>query len=158
MGEKEVTVSVTPNGYADAIDGDLNLFVMPHEQKMKVNELLDVLENPTEGKVYYYQMQNSNLTDSEEWADLLQDVNELTWATEAFGADLDAINFWMGDSRAVTSSKKLWNQISVQISCSNLSGNVKTKSNLKLQMTLISQLKVAHYKIATFVISFISNK
>jgi len=106
MGEKEVTVSMTPNGYADAIDADLNLFVMPHEQKMRVNELLDALENPQEGKVLYYQMQNSNLTDSQEWADLLQDVEELSWATQAFGADLDAINFWMGDHRAVTSTHK----------------------------------------------------
>ena len=54
--------------------------------------------------MYYIQKQNSNLT--EEWIDVLQDVKEISWATEAFGKSPDAINFWMGDSRAVTSTHK----------------------------------------------------
>ncbi len=37
---------------------------------------------------------------------LLSDVEEFPWAREAFGGDPpDAINFWMGDGRAVTSSE-----------------------------------------------------
>ena len=103
MGTKEVTVSVTPNGYADAI-GSNGLFMMPHEEKMTVNKLLDVIENPRQDRVYYCQMQNSNLTDDSEWSALHQDVEELDWATQAFGTPLDAVNFWMGDERAVTSS------------------------------------------------------
>ena len=34
-----------------------------------------------------------------------KDVSEISWASEAFGKDPDAVNFWMGDGRAVTSSK-----------------------------------------------------
>ena len=33
-------------------------------------------------------------------------MKEIPWATEAFGKSPDAINFWMGDSRAVTSTHK----------------------------------------------------
>ena len=33
-------------------------------------------------------------------------MEEIPWATEAFGKSPDAINFWMGDSRAVTSTHK----------------------------------------------------
>jgi len=53
----KVTVSVTPNGYADAAipwaekgqkeyeNGDLNFkFVMPHEEEMTAKEFLDILE------------------------------------------------------------------------------------------------------------------
>ena len=54
--------------------------------------------------MYYIQKQNSNLTD--EWNAILDDVIEIPWATEAFGKAPDAINFWMGDSRAVTSTHK----------------------------------------------------
>ena len=38
--------------------------------------------------------------------ELLQDIEELQWAREAFGKNPDAINFWMGDGRAVTSTHK----------------------------------------------------
>ena len=59
---------------------------------------------PDNPDVYYVQKQNSNLTD--EWKDILDDIEEISWATEAFGKSPDAINFWMGDSRAVTSTHK----------------------------------------------------
>ena len=59
---------------------------------------------PGNPDVYYVQKQNSNLT--EEWKDILDDIEEISWATEAFGKSPDAINFWMGDSRAVTSTHK----------------------------------------------------
>ena len=81
------------------------LFVMPHQMKMTVEQLLEELQAPSKDRVVYYQMQNSNLTDSEEWSVLLNDVDELKWASEAFGTAPDAVNFWMGDHRAVTSSK-----------------------------------------------------
>ena len=98
-----MTVSVTPNGYADAItDG---MFVMPHEDLMTLSDFLDVLESPeSRPGVHYVQKQNSNLTD--EFSALLDDVEEMTWAREAFNKEPDAINFWMGDGRAITSSRQ----------------------------------------------------
>ena len=54
IGSKIVTVSVTPNGYADAalpiiggITNDENTnhqFVMPHEEEITVNQFLNLLE------------------------------------------------------------------------------------------------------------------
>lgn len=109
-GSKKVTVTLTPDGYADAIrcrqEDGAELFVMPHQMKMTVEQLLEELQAPSKDRVVYYQMQNSNLTDSEEWSVLLNDVDELKWASEAFGTAPDAVNFWMGDHRAVTSTHK----------------------------------------------------
>ena len=98
----KVTVTATPNGYADAADGDY--FMMPHESKMSMSQFISKLENPEPDKVYYIQKQNSNLTD--EFQDIIDDVDtEIGWASEAFGKSPDAVNFWMGDKRAVTSSR-----------------------------------------------------
>ena len=36
----EVTVAVTPNGYADALSADKRLFVMPHEETMTMDHFL----------------------------------------------------------------------------------------------------------------------
>lgn len=49
LGTKEVTVAVTPNGYADGVavnktDGQ-EYFVMPEEQTMTMNEFLDKLDD-----------------------------------------------------------------------------------------------------------------
>lgn len=101
IGNLDVTVAITPNGYADAVtDGK---FVMPCEKTMKMNDFLNIIENPTAYKdIYYIQKQNSNLTD--EFSTLLQDVDQgISWGTTAFGKDPDAVNFWMGDGRAITS-------------------------------------------------------
>lgn len=52
----------------------------------------------------YIQKQNSNLT--EDFGELLSDVEpEVDFASQAFNKRPDAVNFWMGDERAVTSSK-----------------------------------------------------
>lgn len=54
--------------------------------------------------ICYIQRQNSNLTD--DFAELMCDVeSEISWASEAFDKQPDAVNFWMGDARAVTSSR-----------------------------------------------------
>ena len=100
--KKLVKVSVTPNGYADAItDGN---FVMPLEESMTFEEFIHIIENPLNfNGVHYIQRQNSNL--SQEMPELMDDIKELEWAKEAFGKEPDAVNFWMGDQRAVTSSK-----------------------------------------------------
>lgn len=100
----QVTVAVTPTGYADAIV-DHDKFVMPLEESMPFSKFIQIMENPEayEG-IHYVQKQNSNLT--EEMNELIEDVEELNWARESFGKSPDAINFWMGDERAVTSSKE----------------------------------------------------
>lgn len=49
LGEKEVTVAITPNGYADGItlneeDGK-EYFVMPEEATMRMNDFLHSLDD-----------------------------------------------------------------------------------------------------------------
>lgn len=101
VGELAVTVAVTPNGFADAVHG--GVFVTPEERVMKFGEFLDILEARERSKaVFYIQKQNSNFTD--EFKELAVDVDtDVCWATAAFGKEPDAVNFWMGDERAVTS-------------------------------------------------------
>ncbi|BFZ15711.1 hypothetical protein BsWGS_18750 [Bradybaena similaris] len=104
VGGQHVTVAVTPNGYADAIcEG---YFVMPEEHNMLMSQFLDIIYTPPEQRntqgVFYIQKQNSNLCS--EFSDLMGDVDShVSWGTEAFGAKPDAVNFWMGDEKAVTS-------------------------------------------------------
>lgn len=105
--EKKVTVSITPNGLADGITSQsgVEYFVMPCEEEMTMSEFLDTLENKRSNFITYIQKQNSNLT--EDFSELLVDVNrEIPFATKAFNKRPDAVNFWMGDKRAVTSMHK----------------------------------------------------
>ena len=104
IGHKIVTVAVTPNGYADAVVGDK--FVMPEERDMQFSKFLDILEGKIQDRgIFYVQKQNSNLTD--EFQELcFEAASEISWATEAFGKRPDAVNFWMGDARAITSMHK----------------------------------------------------
>lgn len=44
VGDRPVTVTVTPNGYADAPNA--GYFVMPHERVMPFAKFLDVIRNP----------------------------------------------------------------------------------------------------------------
>ncbi|KAK3923396.1 Bifunctional peptidase and (3S)-lysyl hydroxylase Jmjd7 [Frankliniella fusca] len=110
MGEKKVIVSVTPNGFADAVAYDSitqkEYFVLPEERSMTFSEFWRAMDHPEKYPgVYYLQRQNSNLT--EELPELLQDMERhLPWATEVFGSAPDAVNFWAGDQRAVTSMHK----------------------------------------------------
>lgn len=114
MGKKLVTVAVTPNGYADAIatgSGELSseYFVTPEERVIPMSEFLNALENNYQYPgVFYIQRQNSNLT--EDFPELVPDVGrDVPWATEAFGREPEAANIWMGDRRAITSSKYRYN-------------------------------------------------
>lgn len=110
LGNEEISVAVTPNGYADAINKIDNTmeeyFVMPEERFLTMSEFLDTLENITQNSIFYIQKQNSNFINSfrKLWLDAAVDIS---WANEAFGKQPDAVNFWMGDERAVTSSKVL---------------------------------------------------
>jgi hypothetical protein len=68
-----------------------------------MNQFLKSLENPVVNRVHYIQTQNSNLT--KEFAELIADsADEIEWASTLFGTKPDAVNFWMGDERAITSS------------------------------------------------------
>ncbi|XP_062823239.1 uncharacterized protein LOC100562400 [Anolis carolinensis] len=104
MGEKLVSVAVTPNGYADAVYQDW--FVMPEERLTPFSAFLDILEKKvTSPGVFYVQKQCSNLT--EEFPELMDDLEpEIPWMSEALGKKPDAVNFWLGESAAVTSLHK----------------------------------------------------
>ena len=84
IGQKVVTVAVTPNGYADAVCGDR--FVMPEERKLPFSEFLDIIDGDRDESkgIFYIQKQNSNFT--EEFEILMSDADDhIDWATEAFG-------------------------------------------------------------------------
>ncbi|XP_072284068.1 bifunctional peptidase and (3S)-lysyl hydroxylase JMJD7 [Pyxicephalus adspersus] len=104
VGSKSVSVAVTPNGYADAVFE--NKFVMPEERSMKLADCLDIIEKKVSSPgVYYIQKQCSNLT--EEFPELIGDVeSHIPWMSEALGKHPDAVNFWLGESSAVTSLHK----------------------------------------------------
>ena len=105
LGTKEVSVTVTPNGLADAVNE--NKFILPEDRKMFFSEFLDIMESPNMGQpgIFYVQKQNGNFID--EFSEINGDAEtDIKWATEAFGKDPDAVNFWMGDSRAITSLHK----------------------------------------------------
>ncbi|XP_077258003.1 bifunctional peptidase and (3S)-lysyl hydroxylase JMJD7-like [Temnothorax americanus] len=109
IGDEKVSVAVTPNGYADAIaerdDDAKEFFVMPEDRLLTISAFLDTLENTKVNSVFYIQQQNSNFMHSfrKLWPDA---ETEISWASEAFGRQPDAVNFWMGDERAVTSMHK----------------------------------------------------
>ncbi|XP_058057933.1 bifunctional peptidase and (3S)-lysyl hydroxylase Jmjd7 isoform X1 [Anopheles bellator] len=106
--DKEVTVAVTPNGYADglALHDSEEHFVLPMEQTMRMADFLSALDRKDSDSILYIQRQNSNLT--EDFGDLWNDVCEtsLEFASDAFNKSPDAVNFWMGDERAITSMHK----------------------------------------------------
>ncbi|KAJ0171473.1 hypothetical protein K1T71_013023 [Dendrolimus kikuchii] len=105
---KKVTVALTPNGLADGISkhiDNVEYFITPHEVEMTMAEFLDCLDNKRDDFIPYIQKQNSNLT--QDFKELLCDVDsEIPLASEAFNKSPEAVNFWMGDERAVTSMHK----------------------------------------------------
>lgn len=111
-GCKRLRVDVTPNGYADAVTivknaagNEEKIFLMAEEKEMEMGQFLQTLKDPKENYVCYIQSQNSNLT--ENLNVFMNDVEpEIGWASEAFNKQPDAVNFWMGDQRAVTSMHK----------------------------------------------------
>ncbi|XP_042599193.1 bifunctional peptidase and (3S)-lysyl hydroxylase JMJD7 isoform X2 [Cyprinus carpio] len=81
VGSTVISVAVTPNGYADAVNGDR--FVMPEERQMTFSSLLDIVEGKVKcSGVFYVQKQCSNLT--EELPELTGDVQtHIPWMSEA---------------------------------------------------------------------------
>ncbi|XP_059470607.1 bifunctional peptidase and (3S)-lysyl hydroxylase Jmjd7 [Neocloeon triangulifer] len=106
IGGQNVTVAVTPNGWADAVSDDGHFFMLPEERKMQFSDFLDRLDDDSQcNPIFYMQQQNSNLTG--EMKTLIGDVPpDIDWATSAFGQMPDAANFWLGDKRAITSTHK----------------------------------------------------
>ena len=83
IGDLEVTVALTPDGYADSVhDGR---FVLPEERRLLVNKFLDIMDSPdTEKGVYYIQKQNSNFMN--EFQPLVNDIDTAPkWGTNVFG-------------------------------------------------------------------------
>ncbi|CAG9768260.1 unnamed protein product [Ceutorhynchus assimilis] len=107
FSEKDVVVTLTPNGYADGVanyEGQ-DYFFLPEEKTMKFGNFLKTLQEKKESYVTYIQQQNSNLT--QHFSEFMGDVQEeFHWASKAFNKKPDAVNFWMGDERAVTSMHK----------------------------------------------------
>ncbi|KAG0100160.1 JmjC domain-containing protein 7 [Podila epicladia] len=126
LGEKQITVACTPNGWADAVVDD-KYFAMPCEKKMTFDQFLDGMpirmrrpdqkegiSQDQEGKdaivdpyqeVRYIQLQNGNLMT--EYEELMNDVPaSIPFASDALGKEPDAVNFWYGDERSTTSLHK----------------------------------------------------
>ncbi|KAK5886894.1 hypothetical protein CesoFtcFv8_017881 [Champsocephalus esox] len=83
VGSKVISVAVTPNGYADAVNGDR--FVMPEERRMSFSSVLDIIEGKVQKQgVFYVQKQCSNLLD--ELPELTDDVEpHVSWMSNALG-------------------------------------------------------------------------
>ncbi|KAI0638359.1 Clavaminate synthase-like protein [Trametes polyzona] len=124
MGDKKISVAVTPNGRADAVTRGPNnrlYFVEPHTQQMGVRPFLDTLssdhDRPTQdgGEVHYLQSQNGNLFTSRYFQltgeedpsefELLREYipSEVPWCSDALDKSPDAVNLWIGDHKSVTS-------------------------------------------------------
>jgi len=106
LGDKQVSINVTPNGRGDAVTAD-GYFAMPEERSMRFDEFLIKLRDNSAGdEVVYLSSQNDNLR--QEIGDaLLQDVPpSIPFVDEALGHTPDAVNLWMGDSRALTTLHK----------------------------------------------------
>ncbi|KXN86277.1 JmjC domain-containing protein 7 [Leucoagaricus sp. SymC.cos] len=116
MGDRRISVAITPNGRADAVTrgpGDKFYFVEPHVEQMSMKDLLSKLskqEPPAD--VCYLQSQDGNLYSSEyfindspsEYEPLREDVpSEVSWCSEALDRSPDAVNLWIGDGRSTTS-------------------------------------------------------
>lgn len=118
VGHKSVQVTVTPDGYADAIvpllheesGGSSRVFAEPMLEKMTISDILDActMMKPLHdnGGIPYYSAQNSNLIN--DVPELIADVHELPFAQQVFYGDAvdkkfaAAVNLWIGDERSVT--------------------------------------------------------
>ncbi|CAK9071393.1 unnamed protein product [Durusdinium trenchii] len=102
LSEHFVSVNVTPNGRADAVDEE-GRFVKPLEERMSFQDFWKSLSSG--GEVLYLSRQNDSLR--EEFAPLLGDIPSVVpLAAEAFNNDPEAINLWIGEDRSVSSCHK----------------------------------------------------
>ncbi|KAI9023501.1 cupin-like domain-containing protein [Phycomyces nitens] len=109
MGKAPVTVAITPNGYADAVTVDQSTakeyFAMPYEKIMPFDQFIDIMESKDTVDKHYISLQNGSLP--VEFSALEKDVApHIDWCTDALGKQPDAVNFWFGDSKSITSLHK----------------------------------------------------
>ncbi|CAO3652377.1 unnamed protein product [Cunninghamella echinulata] len=109
MHDSMITVAVTPNGYADAVTYDpiakKDYFILPHEEQMSFKDFLNHLHDKNDKNAYYISLQNGSLP--MEYGPLINDVDsEINWCSQALGKSPDAVNFWFGDEKSITSLHK----------------------------------------------------
>eukprot|EP01129_Flabellula_baltica_P008790 TRINITY_DN3524_c0_g1_i1.p1 TRINITY_DN3524_c0_g1~~TRINITY_DN3524_c0_g1_i1.p1 ORF type:complete len:334 (-),score=66.74 TRINITY_DN3524_c0_g1_i1:15-971(-) len=99
-----VSVDITPDGHGDCIvDGK---FVQPQQVTMDFDQYIDYVDGHEDAiGTYYIQKQNDSFRLEYLGTQVEKDIEEdvLAWGSEVFGAPPDAINFWMGDDKAVSS-------------------------------------------------------
>jgi len=105
MNNIKVSIAATPNGRADDVcegsDGK-DRFVLPETRKLLFSEFLGALGDEKSDDILYCQSQNNSMVS--EFYPLLGDIEQqLLFASEAFGMQPDAVNFWMGEDRSVSS-------------------------------------------------------
>ncbi|EQC31559.1 hypothetical protein SDRG_10731 [Saprolegnia diclina VS20] len=108
IGDKTVTVDVTPSGYGDAVlqlaDGT-DVFVQPEERDVTFREFLRMYHDPAFDGIPYLSHQNDSLRD--QFPELVNDVDDaIGFAAEAFGNAPEAVNLWIGDERAISTMHK----------------------------------------------------
>lgn len=79
---------------------------MPEDRRMTMAQFLGILEGEIDAAgVFCIQKQNSNML--EEFREIAPDIElEIPFASLALDKRPDAVNFWMGDARAITSLHK----------------------------------------------------
>jgi jumonji domain-containing protein 7 len=98
------------NRYADAVTydpvTDKEYFTMPHEERMTFNSFLDLVEgNTVSENANYISLQNGSLP--MEYSAIEKDVDQdIDWCSQALGKKPDAVNFWFGDEKSITSLHK----------------------------------------------------
>jgi len=130
LGENPVTVSLTGDGFADAVNWiedaashprrrmmfDMHpngtghkisgqfVFASPYETQLPFTTVLKHLLDPSSSTIAHLQLQNDCLR-SPEYSILLTDVPFAIppWATPILGAKPEALNFWMGRHHSVSS-------------------------------------------------------
>lgn len=104
LDDFSVLVAITPSGRADSVQADR--FLLPDTKMMTFPAFVDKL-NDSDGPVVYLQEQNDNMRKS--MSILLDDISlqSFKWVESLLGVEEpDAINFWMGNERSVSSLHK----------------------------------------------------
>ncbi|OQS01127.1 hypothetical protein ACHHYP_01804 [Achlya hypogyna] len=108
IGNKTVTVDVTPSGYGDAVlalDATTKVFVQPEERDVTFREFHTLYHDAAFDGIPYLSHQNDSLRD--QFPQLVGDVDAaIGFAAEAFGNTPEAVNLWIGDERAVSTMHK----------------------------------------------------
>jgi len=85
-------------------------FMQPLDVRLSYDKFVDLRRQSLAsdvGAVLYVQLQNSNLTQEEEFSSLLADVDaDVSFASEALGRKPEAVNIWIGTHLSTTSLHK----------------------------------------------------